>query len=286
MAEGSRRTEDPNALEVLTAGFHATVELLRSVHEDLARRHYPDGDERRLFHEALLQLAAVSVRYMTAAETLVQLGWVPECGSLIRPLYEAARDAAFLLSTSGRKRKDMAGRFQASRVLRAPDPPSESLRDAAFKDALRNAYPGKSWGPNDHWSGLKKEAVARAAEAYWRGAIGDFEQDLLKRILFRFPSVVGHPDPGGWSMYPIELKTCRIQLEPGGQDPRIWLVIGIRGGVLLAMVLAKRLPTNEHRANVLRRAEHVMGAANEGLRQRLPATKIGQEPPNGGTPPL
>lgn len=249
-----------SSTEALSLAFGATTALLQDVHDELARRFYLDDDHRRLFHEALVHFAAVSVRSMNAANALVQLGWVPECAPLIRPLYEAARDVAFLLSTSGAKRRDVAGRFQAARVLRAPDPPGYSYRDTQFEEQLRREFPGRSWEPNSHWSGDPIKEVADTATVYLRSVVGDFDQRLAKRLLFGFPSVVGHPDPGGWSLYPIDERTCRVLLEPGGQCPRIWLVIGVRSGALLALVLARRLATDDQRNEVLRRAEGIMGS--------------------------
>ena len=227
----------------------AMIDELERIHEVLGRRLF--DDRRFAIQEAVLQIAAMASRNLRAASHLIEVGWVPECGALVRQSYELARDAAFLLSQAGEARKTFAGRFIASRLLRLPGLDLNELsEDARRKVEQAEAAFGhpKARKPGEHWSGLDKRIVDETADAYFQQLLGPHDHKDLRNIVFDLGSRIAHADPGAWGLYPLDRDPRtggRIFLQPGRKSPVGWQLTACLAAHLVGITVAQRLPLEE-----------------------------------------
>lgn len=201
---------------------------------------------RHRIQEALVHLAAAGVRYLDAAAALLDSGFVPECGVLIRPLYEIARDAGLLLGANGEERRYLTERFHAGRDVRSltarfgggPIEDYQRIREAIDLE-FGSAAP---WVAQEHWSGWGHKKIKQKVEAALAARFDGFAFSQAREPLQTWGHIVAHFDPGAWMHYPIASGTRRILVDSRAADPRAWFVVGARSAVLAASILMLRLP--------------------------------------------
>lgn len=186
------------------------IEGLDGMYSYLRRASASEHIQRRgLVNRAVGMMMCTGLRQLKAARDDVRHGWAAESFGHVRTGWESGIDVAFLLSTGGDERAELAEQYLAMMMLRTPRL-DEFIAESPdrFADWFVETYHewkpkysgSQALDPRSHWSGRDKGSVRLAAYTFLDGLDDGRIRGLAKhaklQIFEEQGSTVVHADPG------------------------------------------------------------------------------------------